>query len=94
MLNQKKTCYLSASTGRLWWKKSTPHAAAPHLRDKLKLFGAKEAWGEGDAEPVRSFERPGRFLPGSAVEAQGGEVLTVEGLARDGELSILNRIRL
>ncbi len=63
------------------------------LRDRLKLFGAKEACGEGECGACTVI------LNGSAVnsclvlavEAQAGEILTVEGLSKDGELSILQQ---
>ncbi len=63
------------------------------LRDKLKLFGAKEACGEGECGACTVILN-GQAVNSClvlAVEAQGGEVLTVEGLARDGELSILQQ---
>ncbi|HHX30792.1 MAG TPA: (2Fe-2S)-binding protein [Clostridiaceae bacterium] len=63
------------------------------LRDKLKLFGAKEACGEGECGACTII------LNGEAVtsclvlaaEAQGAEIVTVEGLSKDGELSILQQ---
>ena len=63
------------------------------LRDKLKLFGAKEACGEGECGACTVILN-GQAVNSClvlAVEAQGGEVLTVEGLARNGELSILQQ---
>jgi len=44
------------------------------LRDRLKLFGTKESCGECII---------------LAIEADGAEILTVEGLAKDGRISIL-----
>ncbi|NLC89975.1 MAG: (2Fe-2S)-binding protein [Clostridiaceae bacterium] len=63
------------------------------LRDKLKLFGTKEACGEGECGACTII------LNGKAVnsclvlalEAQGGVITTVEGLSKDGELSILQQ---
>ncbi len=63
------------------------------LRDELGLMGTKEACGQGecgactvllDGQPVTSCLVP-------AVKAQGREVLTVEGLACDGELHPLQK---
>jgi len=61
------------------------------LRDSLKLFGTKEACGEGECGACTII------MNGSAVtsciilavEAEGAEITTVEGLAKDGKLSIL-----
>jgi len=61
------------------------------LRDDLKLFGTKEACGEGECGACTII------MNGSAVtsciilavEADGAEITTVEGLATDGKLSIL-----
>ncbi len=61
------------------------------LRDNLKLFGTKEACGEGECGACTII------MNGSAVtsciilavEAEGAEITTVEGLAKDGKLSIL-----
>ncbi|NLC25983.1 MAG: (2Fe-2S)-binding protein [Fastidiosipila sp.] len=63
------------------------------LRDKLKLFGTKEACGEGECGACTII------LNGKAVnsclilalEAQGGVITTVEGLSKGGELSILQQ---
>lgn len=63
------------------------------LRDELGLMGTKEACGQGecgactvllDGQPVTSCLVP-------ALKAQGREVLTVEGLASDGELHPLQK---
>jgi aerobic-type carbon monoxide dehydrogenase small subunit (CoxS/CutS family) len=63
------------------------------LRDELGLMGTKEACGQGecgactvllDGQPVTSCLVP-------ALKAHGREVLTVEGLASDGELHPLQR---
>jgi aerobic-type carbon monoxide dehydrogenase small subunit (CoxS/CutS family) len=63
------------------------------LRDELGLMGTKEACGQGecgactvllDGQPVTSCLVP-------ALKAHGREVLTVEGLASDGELHPLQK---
>ena len=61
------------------------------LRDALKLFGTKEACGEGECGActvILNGEAVNSCLV-LAIEADGGEVRTVEGLAKDGKLSIL-----
>ena len=63
------------------------------LRDRLKLFGAKEACGEGECGACTIILN-GVAVTSClvlAVEAQGGEITTVEGLSKDGELSILQQ---
>ncbi|HZK42192.1 MAG TPA: (2Fe-2S)-binding protein [Clostridia bacterium] len=63
------------------------------LRDRLKLFGAKEACGEGECGACTVILN-GKAVTSClvlAVEAQGGEVTTVEGLSKDGDLSILQQ---
>ncbi len=61
------------------------------LRDGLKLFGTKEACGEGECGActvILNGEAVNSCLV-LAIEAIDGEVTTVEGLAKDGKLSIL-----
>jgi len=63
------------------------------LRDRLDLTGTKEGCGEGECGACTVI------LAGKAVnaclvlglQAQGQEVVTIEGLARDGELNGLQR---
>ncbi len=64
------------------------------LREALNLTGAKEGCGEGDCgactvllegKAVNSCIFP-------AIQAEGKRVLTVEGLAKNGELSALQRL--
>jgi len=63
------------------------------LRDTLKLFDAKEACGEGECGACTIILN-GKTVNSClvlAIEAQGGDILTVEGLSKDGELSILQQ---
>lgn len=72
---------------------------APHLtllevlRDELELTGAKECClvGECGACTVRLDERIVDSCLVLAVEADGGQVTTVEGLAPEGSLSPLQQ---
>ena len=63
------------------------------LRERLKLFGAKLGCGEGEcgACTVIMNNRTVNSCLVLAIEAQGSEILTVEGLSKDGELSILQQ---
>lgn len=61
------------------------------LRDELKLFGTKEACGEGECGACTIIMN-GKAVTSCiilAIEAEGAQITTVEGLARDGKLSIL-----
>ena len=63
------------------------------LRDGLGLVGTKEGCGEGECGAC-SVIMDGKLVNSClvpAVQAQGAELLTIEGLARDGELSGLQR---
>ena len=61
------------------------------LRDNLKLFGTKEACGEGECGACTIIMN-GNAVTSCiilAVEAQDAQITTVEGLAKNGKLSIL-----
>lgn len=63
------------------------------LRDGLKLFGTKEACGEGECGACTVIMN-GKAVNSCiilAVEAEGAEITTVEGLAKNGKLSILQQ---
>ncbi len=63
------------------------------LRLNLKLFGTKEGCGEGECGACTIIMN-GRTLTSClvlAIEAQGAEIITVEGLSKNGELSILQQ---
>lgn len=63
------------------------------LRLNLKLFGTKEGCGEGECGACTIIMN-GRTVTSClvlAVEAQGGEITTVEGLSKGGQLSILQQ---
>jgi aerobic-type carbon monoxide dehydrogenase small subunit (CoxS/CutS family) len=63
------------------------------LREELKLFGVKEGCGEGECGACTVI------LNGMAVnscivlalEAEGANIITVEGLSKNGKLSILQQ---
>lgn len=63
------------------------------LRDQLGLTGAKEGCAEGECGACTVIV-DGRAVNSCvmlAVQARDKEILTVEGLARDGELDVLQR---
>ena len=63
------------------------------IREDLALPGTKEGCGEGECGAC-SVIMDGRLVNSClvpAVQAQGAELLTIEGLARDGELNGLQR---
>jgi carbon-monoxide dehydrogenase small subunit len=61
------------------------------LRDGLKLFGTKEACGEGECGACTIIMNGKAVISCIilAVEAEGTEIITVEGLAKNGKLSII-----
>ena len=63
------------------------------IREDLELPGTKEGCGEGECGAC-SVIMDGRLVNSclvAAVQAQGADLLTIEGLARDGELNGLQR---
>ena len=63
------------------------------LRTTLKLFGTKEGCGEGECGAC-TIIMDGLTVNSClvlAIEAQGSDITTVEGLSKDGELSILQQ---
>ncbi len=61
------------------------------LRDELKMFGTKEACGEGECGACTVIMN-GKAVTSCivlAIEANNAQITTVEGLAKDGKLSIL-----
>lgn len=63
------------------------------LRDRLHLTGTKEGCGTGDcgACTVLMNGKPVNSCLVLAVEADGADILTVEGLAKSGELHPLQK---
>ncbi|MGL5514312.1 MAG: (2Fe-2S)-binding protein [Sporomusa sp.] len=63
------------------------------LRKEMKLFGVKEGCGEGECGACTVIMN-GVTVNSClvlAVEAQGADIITVEGLSKDGEISILQQ---
>jgi len=63
------------------------------LRDKLAMTGTKNgcAAGECGACTILMNEEPVNSCMVLAVEADGAELVTVEGLAREGELDVIQK---
>ncbi len=63
------------------------------LRERLDMTGAKESCGEGvcGSCTVQMDGKPVRSCLTLAMEARGSEIKTVEGLAREDELSKLQQ---
>ena len=63
------------------------------LRRELKLFGTKEGCGEGECGACTIIMN--KMTVNScivlAAEAEGADITTVEGLSKDGQLSILQQ---
>ncbi|WP_352419360.1 (2Fe-2S)-binding protein [Proteiniborus sp.] len=63
------------------------------LHNELKLFGTKEGCGEGECGACTIIMN-GKTVNSCivlAIEAEGADILTVEGLAKGNELSILQQ---
>ncbi len=63
------------------------------LRNTLKLFGTKEGCGEGECGAC-TVSMNGKTVNSCmvlAVEAEKAKIITVEGLSKDGKLSILQQ---
>ncbi len=63
------------------------------LRDELRLTGAKEGCGTGDCGACSVIVN-GKVVTSClmlALQADGAEIVTIEGLAHDGELHPLQR---
>lgn len=63
------------------------------LRHELKLFGTKEGCGEGECGACTIIMN-GKAVNSClvlALEAEGAQILTVEGLSTNGELSVLQQ---
>jgi len=75
--------------GELYQLEVEPHRTLLEVvRDDLRLTGAKEGCGTGDCGACSMIVN-GRLVTSClllAVEADGADILTIEGLARDGKL--------
>ncbi len=75
--------------GRAYQASIEPHRTLLEVvRDELRLTGAKEGCGTGDCGACSMIVN-GRLLTSClmlAAQADGAEIVTIEGLARDGRL--------
>lgn len=63
------------------------------LHNELKLFGTKEGCGEGECGACTIIMN-GKSVNSClvlAIEAEGADIITVEGLSKEGQLSILQQ---
>ena len=90
--NKRKVTLSLTVNGRQVVRDVDPSMTLLHfLRDNLQLFGTKEACGEGECGACTIIMN-GKAVTSCiilAVEAQNAQITTVEGLAKDGKLSIL-----
>ena len=91
---KRKVTLTLTVNGKLVVRDVDPSMSLLHfLRDGLKLFGTKEACGEGECGACTIIMN-GEAVTSCiilAVEAEGAEITTVEGLAKNGKLSILQQ---
>jgi len=92
--NKRKVTLSLTVNGKLVVRDVDPSMSLLHfLRDGLKLFGTKEACGEGECGACTVIMN-GKAVNSClvlAVEAEGTQITTVEGLAKNGKLSILQQ---
>ena len=91
---KRKVTLTVTVNGKLVVRDIDPSMSLLHfLRDGLKLFGTKEACGEGECGACTIIMN-GKAVTSCiilAVEAEGAQITTVEGLAKNGKLSILQQ---
>ena len=91
---KRKVTLTLTVNGKLVVRDIDPSMSLLHfLRDGLKLFGTKEACGEGECGACTIIMN-GKAVTSCiilAVEAEGAQITTVEGLAKNGKLSILQQ---
>ncbi|MGB4594771.1 MAG: (2Fe-2S)-binding protein [Anaerolineaceae bacterium] len=91
---KRKVTLTLTVNGKLVVRDVDPSMSLLHfLRDGLKLFGTKEACGEGECGACTIIMN-GKAVTSCiilAVEAEGAQITTVEGLAKNGKLSILQQ---
>ena len=85
------TCIVNGEQVSAW---VAPHTSLLNfLREGLKLFGTKQGCGEGECGActiILNGEAVNSCLV-LAVEAQAADIKTVEGLGKNGQLSILQQ---